>query len=442
MREKSRLRFLIIAAASFFILGATFVLSLPLENPTKFLLLTLIALFLGSLFDYQKGFLLFLFLRPIIDLATTKGIFYLENFNINAIYGFFMIVFSLIIIFDHRREMKKTPYLTVFWAAFLLWSIISLFYSFNILESFKELSRYLSIFFNFLAASLLFKDNDDLSRLIKTIIWSAFIPSIIATVQYFDESGLIEDQINRVYGSMVHPNMLAFFLTLPIILAIFIFLNIRKQRVEAYVYLLLAAFYSSILFLTYTRGAYVVLLLMLFLVGFFHFRRFLLFSLTALLLIYAFYGPVRDRFNTIINYGESDSISWRLDLYRDSISYAAKKPLIGYGIGLAEKVIDRYRDFRLGSSKPHNDFILLALEGGLIGLGLYLLLIFVLASSLWRAYRHEKLPRLRMLNLFLLIFLFSTKLMSAGDNVISDTALEWEFWALIGALPHLERLKS
>jgi len=416
-----------------FLIGTISILFTSLGNSTKLILILMLFTFIASLFDYRKGFFILLFLRPVIDLATTQNWFYISGFNINLIFGALLIIFSLIVLAINYENLKINKLIAI-WGLFLLWSFASLYYSFNIYESLRELARYTSIILNLVLGFLLIKNNKDLRDLIKIIIWSGLIPSLVALYQYLSYSGFIQGNVNRVYGTMTHPNMLAFFIILPITLAIFIFLNIRKERVESYIYLFLTIFYSSILIITYTRGAYVVLIIILLLLGILKFRKFLAIAGLALLLVYLSVLPIQERVNTIFINNQSDSINWRLKLYSDSLSYIGVHPVIGYGVGLSENVIANNRDFRLGATEPHNDYILLTLENGIIGLGIYLLLILTLIYQLFQKYLKEERPRLKMLSIFLLIFTIALHIMSGGDNSLSDTSLEWQYWALIGAL--------
>jgi len=435
MTDKLRSREIYVGLSVAYLLAAIFVLFLPLENIAKFFLIGSGLVFILSLLNYRLGFFLFLFLRPLIDFATDQHLFSVGRVNVNLlfVYGGLMLLFSLIVLLVNWRELKERK-LTPMWLLFIAWSLFSLSYSFDSLSSIKELSRYISIFFSFALGVVLIRKSQDLTKLIKVIIFSSLIPAIFALYQFFSGTGLLEGGINRLYGTMAHPNMLAFYLLLPITLSIFIFLNVKKTRLESYIYLVIAVFLSFILIYTYTRGAYVALFLIFILIGLLKFRKFLLVAGLGLLLFYLASLSFQERFNTLFQSDPYGSINWRIGLYRDSISYIAESPIIGQGVGLAEIIIANNRDFRLGATQPHNDYIRLALDGGVIGLGIYLLLIVMLLLELIRLYKKENRTRLKMLNIFVLAFAASLYAMSIGDNILNDTTLEWHFWALIGGL--------
>lgn len=443
MAEKLRSNVVLIFLSALFILLATIILFLPLAGLAKIFLIASGLIFFISLFNYRFGFLLFLFIRPLIDFATDQRLFSIGNLNVSLlfVYGGLMLIFSIFVLINNFSELKEKK-LFIPWLLFILWSLYSFSYSFDIVSSFKELSRYLSIFFSFILGGMLIKKSEQLTVLIKVIIFSSLIPAGVALSQYFSGTGLLENGDNRLLGTMAHPNMLAFYLLLPITLSIFIFLNVKKNRLESYAYLMVALFLIFILVFTYTRGAYVALILIFLLIGLLKFKKFLLVAGLSFLFFYAVSLPFQERFNTLFKADPYGSISWRIGLYRDSLGYIKESPIIGYGLGLAEEVISRNRDFRLGATQPHNDYLRVTLDGGLVGLGFYLILIATLLFELFLFYKKETRPRLKMLNVFLLAFSLSLYAMSLGDNILNDTTLEWQFWALVGALLATQAIKK
>lgn len=415
------------------LLSAGIILLSPFDSLTKFFFILLLGIFSFSALNYQRGFFLFMFLRPVIDMLTNQGWFSLGGLNINIVFSAFMAFFALIVLFDNFRETREKTLLSL-WLIFMAWSAYSLTYSFDISESLKELARYASIVFSLVLGATIIRTSHDLTKLIKVIIWSALFPALVALYQFWTDSGWVENGVSRLYGTMIHPNMLAFYLLLSITLSMFIFLTVKKSRLEAYIYLLLALFFSFILAFTYTRGAYLALLLIILLVGFFKFRKLLFASALLFLILYLSSVSFQDRFNTIFRGNDSGSIAWRWRLYSDGYSYAMEHPVHGYGVGLSEEVIARNRDFRLGATQPHNDYLRLALEGGFVSLSLYILLILVLMFRFLKFYRLEKRTRLKIINIFIFSFACSLYLASFGDNILSDTALEWHFWTLVGAI--------
>ncbi len=412
----------------------------------KLLTVLLLALFLISLFNFKLGFLLILFLRPILDLSVNNILFTMGSITVNmlSLLGFIVVLLSSLFIFIQKPNWRRLPhnYLFLAWFFFLILGVLSIFNTFYLGETVKELFRYFSILSSFLVGFFLLRDAKDLSLLIKVIIWSALAPAILGLFQIMNKTGLPDGQIYRAFGSFTHPNMLAFFLILAITMSIFLILNIRKDRLEVYIYSLLSIFYILILFFTYTRGAYLALLAILFLIGAAKFRKFLLFGFVFLIILYILIPPVQVRFNSIFQSDPYGSVAWRFDLWRDSYGYLKERPVQGYGLGTAATVISVKRDFRLGPSEPHNDYLQIALDGGYPLLIAYIILIFSLLIAFWRSYWQEHRPRLKNFFLFFAALCISIFAMSSGDNILNDTSLQWQLWALAGASLACANLKS
>jgi O-antigen ligase len=395
--------------------------------------LLLLIIFNLFLYNFKIGFLIILFLRPVLDLSVNTIIFNYNYLSLNvlSLVGLMILFFSLIV-YIYTKNYKKTSIHTA-WIIFLLIALLSIFQSFNITETIRELLRLISIFASFYLAYKLFFAPKDLTRLIKVIIFSALIPTLLAVWQIINQSGLAEDGLNRVFGTFTHPNMYAFFLLLPISLVIFLMLNLKPSKTEVYIYSFLFTFFSTALFFTYTRGAYLALIVIIVILGTFKFKKFLIVSLILITLALTSLPSVQSRFYSIFQDNTHSSIGWRLNLWNDGLSYFNNKAWQGYGLGTAELVIASQRDFRLGSAEPHNDYLRLALDGGYPLLLSYLALIVASIYTLIKFYKIESRARLKNFFLFYSVLIIAIFTMSFADNVLNGTALQWQLWALIGA---------
>jgi O-antigen ligase len=435
MSDKLRNPLVIIIFALAAATAAFGLIILPLTAWAKIYLTMALLIFIAGLFSYRWGLFLFIFFRPLVDYTATANVLQIGSLSLNlpTLVGGLMVIWAAVAILNNWSDLREKK-LTAVWLLFLAWSAASLWFSFDPGTTLKELLKFFSIFLSFLAGYVLIRNNQELTKLAKVIIFSALLPSLVALYQFFTNTGLADSGRNRLLGTLTHPNMLAYYLLLPITLAVFVFLNIKKTRIEAWAYLAIAAFLIFILFFTYTRGAYIALLIIFLVVGVLKFRKFLLASGLILLLIYALSLPLQDRVNSLFNAATDGSINWRLDMWGDGLTYFQAKPLVGYGFGLSDEVFTQNSSYAVASPDPHNDYLRLALDGGAIGLGIYLLLISVLFFCLLAEYRREPRARLKMINLFILALALAIYALSFGDNLLNDTALQWDFWILIGAL--------
>ncbi len=419
---------ILMAITPFLSLGAGF----------TFLLLALYLIFIISLVYHRIGLFLFILARPCLDYFSEDillkwGEF---SFNLASIFAILVIIFTAFVIIKNIKKLPKNPLLKP-WLFFLLIVFISFIFSINPSSSLREATRLISIFFLFLSGFILIKNYKDLASLIKVIVISALIPTGLAFYQHLTEKGIslpLENLYNRIYGTFSHPNLLAFYLVVILSLAVLIFLVSNKKKISIIGYGILLIFFSIILVLTYTRGAWIGFFIVLLVAGIVKFRKFLGVALVAIFIAYLVFTPFQNRINALANPDPYGSIMWRINLWQDSIEFVKEKPVIGHGSGTAKEVILSNRGPQKGSPYPHNDYLKIALEAGLLGLISYLFLIFSLLYILINNYIKTNKTNLKTLLLVLISLTISVYIMSFGDNILRNTSLQWTFWTLMGGL--------
>jgi len=61
-------------------------------------------------------------------------------------------------------------------------------------------------------------------------------------------------------------------------------------------------------------------------------------------------------------------------------------------------------------------------------------IIFSVVKDFYFSFKKQKKPLLKMLTLFSAACLIALSIMSFGDNILNDTALQWSLWVLFGAI--------
>ena len=404
-------------------------------------LLVLFSLLLGYTFivafsNFKIGLFLLLFVRPCLDYFSDQpfSLFNIISLNIAALWGIFTIFFALFVVSKNIKKIKQMPLLGV-WALFLVITALSAVMGVNLMSGVTEWIRLLSLFSLLTLGFVLIKNGQDLIVMIKVIVFSAMIPATVAAYQFITKQGMtipLEGVYNRIFGTFAHPNLFAYYLVMPILFAGIIFLAGKKNRVHHYTYALLAAALTVLLVLTYTRGAWVALLLSVFIIGIFRFRLFLAGMIFVLIMSYYSVPSINTRINDLVNIDPYGSIQWRINLWKDSIKYVKEKPILGFGTGTAKEIILKKRGPEMGSSDPHNDYLKVLLENGFWGLASYLLLIVLLLKKLTQRYLLEPLPNLKIFSLLFLSIALAFYIMSFADNLLRNTALQWSFWAITG----------
>jgi O-antigen ligase len=384
----------------------------------------------------KAGLYLLLLLRPCLDFFTNKKIVIADiSFNFAGLFAVLTIIFAIFVLLKNYQKLIKAP-LGYAWTIFLIPLFASLFFTGNVGLGVAEITRYLSIILIFYAAFVLTEDNKGLAKIIKVIILSAIIPSFFAVWQYLTKTGLtipFEGVYNRVYGTFAHPNLLAFYLLLAVSLCFVIFLVSEKKQLTILSYALLSALFLTALAFTYTRSAWIGLALIVFMLGFTRYRTFLIVAIIVMTASYFSIEQINTRLSSFALKDPGSSIQWRLDLWKDGTKLVLARPL-GYGAGLAKNVILNARGPEAGSSDPHNDYLRVALEAGFFGLGAFLIFILMVLKNLFTLYRNQVKPRLKTLNFVIFLLAGGFYIISFGDNILANTALQWALWALLGAL--------
>lgn len=409
---------------------------LQIEAILLFFLILIYYIFISIFINSKFALLAIILLRPCLDIFTNNEVFSFLgiNFNLNSLIAFVTLSLALFLAYQNKEEK---PPIAKAWLFFLTIGLLSIFISINQSASFKETIRLLSIFSIYLSSFYLIKKNDDLVLLVKTIIFSALIPGILAIYQYFSHTGLtipLENISNRIYGTFAHPNLFAYYLLIPITLSLLIFLIGKKEKLSNFIIFLLSFFLIIILGLTFTRGAWLTIILITLTIGIIKYRLLLIGAVIAFLLAYAAVAPINSRVNDLLSNKEGNSIEWRKNLWSDVIGYAAEKPALGHGIGTANELILQKRTEIMGSPDPHNDYLKIMLENGLIGLFSYFILISATIINLLKNYFKTQRVKKKTMNLIVLTLFLSLLITSFADNTLRNTALQWTLWALIGGL--------
>lgn len=143
--------------------------------------------------------------------------------------------------------------------------------------------------------------------------------------------------------------------------------------------------YFALLF-SFARGAYVAVIVSLFLVAFLFWRRGqrkkrAVFILLFLLVIFLPVSPISQRFYSSFDASEGSNAG-RLEMWRQAGLFGLKNPLFGLGLGNYALLIDSQFDYR-NPATAHNLYLDFFSELGALALAVWLVLIFGTAGRLF-----------------------------------------------------------
>lgn len=227
--------------------------------------------------------------------------------------------------------------------------------------------------------------------LISLLLVSGALTSLYGIYQYFGGSAttsawvdttMFEDIGSRVGSTFNNPNILGEYLIMMIPLALGV-LWYRKKLPYKVIYVGILGIMGICMLLTFSRGAWLGLIVAL--VGFFIVRDkrlFILFLVALLIMPFALPDSVMHRFTSIGDLSDTSS-SYRMSILIGSLRMAGDYWLSGIGLGAQsfEALYPKYSLAAAYAHHSHNIYLQIILEMGAAGALVFLLIILVFARS-------------------------------------------------------------
>jgi putative inorganic carbon (HCO3(-)) transporter len=193
--------------------------------------------------------------------------------------------------------------------------------------------------------------------------------------------------------------------------------------------------------LTYSRGAWIAVVLSILFIGITRSRKLLVIMLVILLLS-PFVVPkfMKERVSSIMRPGNT-TISTRGRLWTEALSIIRDYPVLGCGLNTYAIVGPRYKTNEAEPDfYPHNSYLHMAAETGLLGLGMFIWLIFMLFRVSFVSLRNIKVGIYGAFLTGLLAGLFGFLVHSFVDTNIYSLQLGVLMWFVIGLIIAVQRI--
>ncbi|HJV27118.1 MAG TPA: O-antigen ligase family protein [Aromatoleum sp.] len=395
-------------------------------------------LVLGFIFLLDRTLLLALVLlfRAAADLVfeetriTAGGL----SIGFGGLVNIFVILIAMLLVAARPERFPRR--LAPAWIGFLLAALIGVVTAPDHGEAARDFLALVSYFAVFVSAFYFVKDERDFKVCVKIVLLSSLLPAAYALVDVALNAGGNLHEF-RLRSTFSHPNILAFYLTLVLLVSLYALKSplmalsgVRRVLLMVYVPYLL-----GLLLLTQTRSAWVAC--------------FAIFALYALMferryLVYLFLVPflallvphVRERIldlgsgNEVYQYAKLNSFAWRMQLWEYGLRWihASNLPM-GYGLGAFKYYVTTFFPYA-GETNfgAHNIYVQIVFELGAIGLAAFGWLVVRLIGTLRRMAAADRLGA------FVAIALIVEYLIiSASDNILSYLAFNWYVWFVLGA---------
>jgi len=355
-----------------------------------------------------------------------------------------LIVACAALIFLRQTDLAAPKLAVLCWSPFLLWSAMEALRSPDLPSAVKVMFAYVSfasVFYVALEYNLLSRSRSALAAIFAL---SAIIPLTVALVQIAISGGDSE----RIAGSMPHPNIFAFYLTILIPVLYERILAADTARYERALYGAIAGLALIALLMTGTRSAWIGLYLFLML-----YTLLTKPALTPVLLILPLAAlglpEVRDRLFNAVDAGSIpdashiqmmargqvagsglsglNSFAWRKLLWAATLEEVWKNPIVGHGLeAFPHNVVNFFSIAQGESGAAHNIYVQMLYESGLAGLISFLWIPF---SAFLVAARRSIDKKYFIISIpLLMIFLIE----SYSDNMLYYLVDNWYFWFVFG----------
>lgn len=322
-------------------------------------------------------------------------------------------------------------------AALVLTSTVSVVVSPNVTGAAVDVVKLATVVLILIVLNQVFLTPRAIRLILGAVVISSVVPMVAAAYQFVTNSGLHESgSFSRVQGTFSHPNPFAIYLTLLIVMGAAVFRYLSPARK-----LLLLVFmggWGACLLLTYTRSAWLATIAGVLVVGLFQGKRVVaVFGLVLIGLLFLVPSTAArfadlEREQTVSG-AAGNSLVWRIGYWKQAIDLN-HDPLLGNGLRSIKETTDIEKE-------PHNDFIRVFVETGVIGLLAYVWLIATLWRTGKRAIRNTAEGSFLhgvAVGFFGCVAAFV--LLSIVSNVITQLVIFWYFAAFTAAAVAAPRL--
>lgn len=372
--------------------------------------------------NFEVGFLTLIFIRSSLDYV--KQIGGVGGFNVAAAVSIAMIVLGVFYILyrkiDIFRYEDTGPFLL-----FLAVCGASIFFSQDQELSGGDLLRQLSVFFIYLLTRDIAQGEEKIRQFLLVVLSSALVPVIVAYYQLLSGNLFYGDfEAGRLIGTFYHPNAFASYLV--VILIFSTALVLEKEPLLPRLFLVpFVGLTSLVLVLTYSRGAWIVFLFSMMVMGALRYRKIFALIPIGVVLAVACIPAIRERVIDALDPSYSrghSAVEWRVRAWADLWQLVKHRPFFGHGLSMVE--------VELGYL-AHNDYLRLLAEVGIVGFSAYVFMMWSVLTRTWRTFRRHHDGLVKAMQVGLVAAILGVVLRQSADNTLRNTVGMMYFWIFV-----------
>jgi hypothetical protein len=401
-------------------------------------------LLLGVLliYDYKKLVMLILLFRSVGDMVLESTQFGIGSvrMGIGGLINLFVILIACMMVMEKPKAFPGR--LARYWLPFVVMMSVGLVLSHEKTNALKMYLGILSNFAIFMIAIYTVRSIEDFNKAIRLVMYSSLLPTLYAIV---DVALHMRGGDFRLQSAFSHPNILAFYLTLVLVLGLYMLksplYNITPRgRIAICLYMPMLMVQ---LLLTQTRSAWLACFLVFVLYALIFKRSYLLYLLLLPLLLLV--PSVNERLmdlgqgNEVARNAQLNSFAWRVVLWESAIGWMeTKRMLLGYGLdGFGYNVGTFFPMDRTIRWDAHNVYVQFFFDMGVVGLLCYVWLYARVLGTLRTLARIDPVSGFLMLSIVIQYLI-----VSFSDNMFRYLVFNWYLWFIVGGACALVNLHT
>jgi putative inorganic carbon (hco3(-)) transporter len=339
---------------------------------------------------------------------------------------------------------------------FIIVNVISVIFTFSIPPSLRGLFgkefKFIAIYFMVIEVV---NSSKRLEILLKIIIASIVMVTIDAGWQYFSGVDFLRGYpLTQLKASFGTANSFAGWLIviIPLLLSLLSTEKFINKKTKILLFALIAIL-CLFLLITYKRGAWIAFAAGLILMGYYLIKnaslkakKMFFFVTAGLLAVFLILPqPIRDRIKSLgrisFKYNKICTVNDRLKsiltmdvnsdrilLWKEALAMIKDHPIIGTGLNTYAVAVKQYKLFDKGGRYPHNSYLQMAAETGLLGLSSFFLILFIFFKTGFRYLNQKK----KTIALGLTAGICALLLQSCVDTHLYALQFAVLFWFMLG----------
>jgi O-antigen ligase len=314
----------------------------------------------------------------------------------------------------------------------------TLMFSLDKAVGFKDWVGTASAVILFILIASIFTTRKNIRLLLVALVLSSIPPLIVGFYQLFTGTGNLKTEgFNRIQATFSHPNSYAVYLMMLLLLCIPLLLEAKKDWLRLGLGAICVAMFASLIF-TYARAPWLDMFAGLAILSFVRYRKLLLLAPVGVVVLLVFVPSILERFQEASGFSEGQgSLFFRVEMWRYLLPRFYSNPIVGNGLGSFSVFAEQGLGYFY---LPHNDYVRILVDTGVVGLFSYLAALYGLARGSLRAYLTQTDELFKLLALVMMAVIATYLLGGLTENLFRAGTTQAYFWTLAGLVAASARI--